>query len=339
MVGPSGCGKSTMLRMLAGLEEITEGEIYMDNQLVNQVLAKDRNIAMVFQNYALYPHMSVYKNMEFGLKMQKVDAKTRKEIIERTARQLQIEELLQRKPSQLSGGQKQRVALGRAMVRKPKVFLLDEPLSNLDAKLRTEMRVIISKLHKQLETIFVYVTHDQTEAMTMADRIVVMKDGYIQQVDTPKNIYNSPANLFVAEFMGTPQINIFSSHIRKGTNTRKETTGYFLNIFGIEYEIQSKGFSGAILKEYDGKAVFVGIRPEVFFFSGEPSKDCPMKLRVELKEELGSECYVYLSNGEHTICVKAYGSAEVETGSFVFAGFHSEEMLLFDGETEGNLGL
>ena len=215
LVGPSGCGKTTTLRMIAGLEEITEGELYIDNKRVNDVAPKDRDIAMVFQNYALYPHMSVFENMAFGLKLRKVRKEEIKRRVEEAARILDITHLLDRKPKALSGGQKQRVALGRAIVREPKVFLLDEPLSNLDAKLRASMRSELTKLHQKLQTTFIYVTHDQVEAMTMATRIVVMKDGIIQQVDTPQNLYDYPCNIFVAGFIGTPQMNFVNAKITK----------------------------------------------------------------------------------------------------------------------------
>jgi carbohydrate ABC transporter ATP-binding protein, CUT1 family (TC 3.A.1.1.-) len=215
LVGPSGCGKSTTLRMIAGLEDISKGELYIGDKLVNNVPPKDRDIAMVFQSYALYPHMSVYKNMAFSLTLQKVDKSEIDKRVREAAKILDIEHLLERKPKALSGGQRQRVALGRAMVRNPKVFLLDEPLSNLDAKLRTAMRSEISKLHKRLGTTFIYVTHDQTEAMTMGDRIVVMKDGLVQQVDTPQNLYDYPVNLFVAGFIGSPQMNFLRLRLKR----------------------------------------------------------------------------------------------------------------------------
>ena len=219
MVGPSGCGKSTTLRMIAGLEEITSGELYIGDRLVNDVAPKDRDIAMVFQNYALYPHMTVFDNMAFGLKLRKTPKEEIKRRVEEAARILDIEHLLDRKPKALSGGQRQRVALGRAIVREPKVFLLDEPLSNLDAKLRAQMRTELSKLHQKLGTTFIYVTHDQTEAMTMADRIVVMKDGVIQQVDTPQHLYDLPCNMFVAGFIGSPQMNFIESVVVKKGDT------------------------------------------------------------------------------------------------------------------------
>ena len=219
LVGPSGCGKSTTLRMIAGLEEISEGELYIDDKLVNEVAPKDRDIAMVFQNYALYPHMTVYDNMAFGLKLRKTPKAEIKRRVEEAAKILDITHLLDRKPKALSGGQRQRVALGRAIVREPKVFLLDEPLSNLDAKLRAQMRTELAKLHKRLGTTFIYVTHDQTEAMTMGDRIVVMKDGFIQQVDTPQNLYSKPINMFVAGFIGSPQMNFINATLEKRTTS------------------------------------------------------------------------------------------------------------------------
>ncbi len=266
MVGPSGCGKSTTLRMVAGLEEITSGELYIGDKLVNDIAPKDRDIAMVFQNYALYPHMTVFENMALGLKLRKTPKEEIKRRVEEAARILDIEHLLDRKPKALSGGQRQRVALGRAIVREPKVFLLDEPLSNLDAKLRAQMRTELSKLHKRLETTFIYVTHDQTEAMTMGDRIVVMKDGFIQQVDTPQRLYDLPCNMFVAGFIGSPQMNFIESVILKkdgkffvefGTEDTKTTRG-------VKYQIplpESKNKDG-ILENYVGKEVIMGIRPE-----------------------------------------------------------------------------
>ncbi|MBE6778931.1 MAG: sn-glycerol-3-phosphate ABC transporter ATP-binding protein UgpC, partial [Ruminococcaceae bacterium] len=266
MVGPSGCGKSTTLRMIAGLEEITSGELYIGDRLVNDVAPKDRDIAMVFQNYALYPHMTVFDNMAFGLKLRKTPKDEIKRRVEEAARILDIEHLLDRKPKALSGGQRQRVALGRAIVREPKVFLLDEPLSNLDAKLRAQMRTELSKLHQKLGTTFIYVTHDQTEAMTMADRIVVMKDGVIQQVDSPQNLYDYPCNMFVAGFIGSPQMNFVESVVI-------EKDGKFFVEFGsedtktrvgIKYQIPlpAEKIAGKGLEEYVGKEVIMGIRPE-----------------------------------------------------------------------------
>ena len=256
LVGPSGCGKSTTLRMIAGLEEITAGELYIGEKKVNNVAPKDRDIAMVFQNYALYPHMTVYKNMAFGLMLRKTPRTEIDRKVHEAAQTLGIEEYLNRKPRALSGGQRQRVALGRAMVRNPSVFLLDEPLSNLDAKLRTQMRTEIIRLHKQLETTFVYVTHDQTEAMTMADRIVVMKDGIIQQVDTPQALYHSPKNLFVAGFIGSPQMNFIDADVIP------EGGEVFLHFGECRIRVPAALASHAPLREYGGKQVTLGLRPE-----------------------------------------------------------------------------
>ncbi len=262
-VGPSGCGKSTTLRMIAGLEEISQGELYIDGNIVNNIAPKDRDIAMVFQNYALYPHMTVYDNMAFGLKLRKIPKNEIDEKVKEAARILDIEHLLDRKPKALSGGQRQRVALGRAIVREPKVFLMDEPLSNLDAKLRVQMRTEISKLHKKLQTTFIYVTHDQTEAMTMGSRIVVMKDGLIQQVDTPQQIYAYPANMFVAGFIGSPQMNFIDSKLEE-----KNEKTYI--VFG-EDSILLPGDKAKIAKEkgYLGKDIVMGIRPENIYDKDE----------------------------------------------------------------------
>ena len=256
LVGPSGCGKSTTLRMIAGLEDISDGTLFIGENAVNDIEAKDRDIAMVFQNYALYPHMTIRDNMGFALKMQKVPKEEIKEKVERIAKTLQISDLLERKPSELSGGQRQRVALGRAMVRKPKVFLLDEPLSNLDAKLRVEMRSEIVKLHKELDTTFIYVTHDQTEAMTMGDRIAVLNKGVLEQFDTPINLYNKPKNKFIAEFIGSPQMNIVKSEIKKVNDK------YQINFLG-KYINLPKYYSTA-LDNFDKKEVYLGVRSEDF---------------------------------------------------------------------------
>ena len=255
-VGPSGCGKSTTLRMIAGLEEISSGEFYIDGKLMNDVEPKDRDIAMVFQNYALYPHMTVFDNMAFGLKLRKVPKDEIKRKVEEAAKILDLEKLLDRKPKALSGGQRQRVAMGRAIVRNPQVFLLDEPLSNLDAKLRAQMRTEISKIHKKLGTTFIYVTHDQTEAMTLGDRIVVMKDGIIQQIDTPQNLYERPGNKFVAGFLGSPQMNFIDGVLKKKNN------GYCVQ-FAKKYELAVPAAKeDKKLANYVDKEVILGIRPE-----------------------------------------------------------------------------
>ncbi len=292
LVGPSGCGKSTTLRMVAGLEDISSGELYIDGKLVNDIPPKDRDIAMVFQSYALYPHMTVYdNNMAFGLKLRKVPKADIDRRVKEAAAILGIEALLNRKPAALSGGQRQRVALGRAIVREPKVFLMDEPLSNLDAKLRVQMRTEITKLHKRLQTTFIYVTHDQTEAMTMGSRIVVMKDGFMQQLDTPQNLYDYPANLFVACFIGTPQMNIFRVRLEKrgdavyasfGNNSIKVPAGKVQRMTG----------------DYIGKEVYMGIRPENIHDESAlvaAYPDACIDVPVELIELMGSETYLYLS--------------------------------------------
>ena len=264
-VGPSGCGKSTTLRMIAGLEEISEGELYIGDKYVNDIAPKDRDIAMVFQNYALYPHMTVFDNMAFGLKLRKVPKEEIKRRVEEAARILDISHLLERRPKALSGGQKQRVALGRAIVRNPKVFLLDEPLSNLDAKLRASMRTELTKLHQKVETTFIYVTHDQVEAMTMATRIVVMRDGIIQQVDTPQNLYDTPCNLFVAGFIGTPQMNFINGKLSKKGDDLYAT-------FGVtDIKLPADKANNPALKEYIGQDVIFGIRPEAIH--DEPMTD------------------------------------------------------------------
>lgn len=328
LVGPSGCGKSTTLRMVAGLEEITEGELYIGDKLVNDVAPKDRDIAMVFQNYALYPHMTVYKNMAFGLELRKVPKDEIRERVTEAAKILDIEHLLTRKPKALSGGQRQRVALGRAMVRNPQVFLLDEPLSNLDAKLRTAMRTEIIKLHKSLETTFIYVTHDQVEAMTMGDRIVVMKDGFIQQVDTPQNLYNYPCNLFVAGFIGAPQMNFLDARVKvEGENTIVDFNG--------NYQFVLTGKKAKNLKAYAGKDIVAGIRPEDLKIKKvEELSNYKTKACVEITELMGSEVYVYLDcYGQKLIC-KAPGDTMVKSDSQIEIAFDISNMHFFDKETE-----
>ncbi len=283
LVGPSGCGKSTTLRMIAGLEEISGGNIYIDGIRVNDVAPKDRDIAMVFQNYALYPHMTVYQNMAFGLKLRKFDAQEIDRRVRDAARILGIEDYLDRKPKALSGGQRQRVAVGRAIVRKPKVFLFDEPLSNLDAKLRVQMRTEISKLHQRLEATMIYVTHDQTEAMTMADRIVLMKDGFVQQIDSPLEIYGKPSNLFVAGFIGSPAMNTIEGSIVRKTVLVFEEKG------GIRFTIPQKYRKA--LAPFVGRPVVMGVRPEHLVRAS--GKGGSFRALVEVVEPMGSELYVY----------------------------------------------
>lgn len=330
-VGPSGCGKSTTLRMIAGLEEITEGELYIGDKLVNDVPPKDRDIAMVFQNYALYPHMSVYENMAFGLKLRKIPKAEIDKKVHEAAKILDIEHLLDRKPKALSGGQRQRVALGRAIVREPKVFLMDEPLSNLDAKLRVQMRTEIAKLHKRLQTTFIYVTHDQTEAMTMGTRIVVMKDGVIQQVDTPQNIYDHPQNMFVAGFIGSPQMNFIDAKL-------EEREGKV--ILAVNGDIIAMPEDKAkVLKEkgYVGKDVVMGIRPENIDDKEEfimEHKDAVIETDVEVTELMGAETYLYLKKGNSNITARVDGSSGARVGDKLKVALDTSKIHIFDKESE-----
>ena len=337
-VGPSGCGKSTTLRMIAGLEEITEGELFIGDRLVNDVAPKDRDIAMVFQNYALYPHMTVFENMAFGLKLRKVPKEQIKRKVEEAARILEIEYLLDRKPKALSGGQKQRVALGRAIVRDPKVFLLDEPLSNLDAKLRASMRTELTKLHKRLATTFVYVTHDQTEAMTMATRIVVMKDGKIQQVDSPQNLYDKPVNMFVAGFIGTPQMNFIKATLEKRAD------GVYV-VFGQNaLKLPAEKAENPALQDYIGKEVIAGIRPECIH--DEPIylnqfADTTIDAGVDVTELMGAEIYLYLSvdtnveEGEkENFTARVSSRSQARSGDTIKVAFDMSRMHIFDKDTE-----
>ena len=333
-VGPSGCGKSTTLRMIAGLEEISQGEIYIGDKLVNDVAPKDRDIAMVFQNYALYPHMSVYDNMAFGLKLRKIPKDEIKQKVMDVAKVLDLEQLLDRKPKALSGGQRQRVALGRAIVRNPKVFLMDEPLSNLDAKLRVQMRTEIAKLHHKLQTTFIYVTHDQTEAMTMGTRIVVMKDGLAQQVDTPSNIYEHPVNMFVASFIGSPQMNFMEAKVLQQDNE-------VILSFNNETIILPKD-KADIVKErsYIGKTVIMGIRPEniddnVDFI--EKHKKSVIEAQVEVTELMGAETYIYMTKGNTSIVARVSGSSAVRTGDKIKVALNTSKIHIFDKDTENTI--
>ncbi|MDR0886806.1 MAG: sn-glycerol-3-phosphate ABC transporter ATP-binding protein UgpC [Clostridiales Family XIII bacterium] len=330
LVGPSGCGKSTLLRMLAGLEEISGGELAIDGKVVNDVLPKDRDIAMVFQNYALYPHMSVYDNMAFALKLKKVPKDEIKKKVDAVADHLNLTEYLDRKPKALSGGQRQRVALGRAMVRSPKVFLLDEPLSNLDAKLRTEMRSRISALHKELNTTFVYVTHDQTEAMTMGDRIAVMKLGVIQQVDTPEVLYKDPVNVFVASFIGSPQMNMIDVLV-----TKKD--GAYALTFEGNYITVPVGLQKAVEK-YEGKEIILGIRPEHLFVSKAKADadTAAFETRVELVEMLGAESNIYFNLQQKLLVAKAtlIESEGINRDDTVTMKLDTASLMLFDKESE-----
>lgn len=327
LVGPSGCGKSTTLRMIAGLEEISGGELYIGDRLVNDISPKDRDIAMVFQSYALYPHMSVYKNMAFGLKNRKVPKDIIDKKVREAAKMLDIENYLNRKPRALSGGQRQRVALGRAMVREPEVFLLDEPLSNLDAKLRTEMRSRISLLHKELQTTFVYVTHDQTEAMTMADRIVVMKDGKIMQFDTPQMLYNHPQNMFVAGFIGSPQMNFISCKIKRAVNE------FFAEFDNYNLKLPERMYESLSL--YSDKEVILGIRPddmhiEDFWFKEHNT----VSLYVEIAEMMGSDYYLYGNLGNKNVIAKVPSSREFKNDTVCKLAVDTDKIHIFDKISE-----
>ncbi len=298
LVGPSGCGKSTTLRMIAGLEEISEGEVIIDGRVVNDVPPKDRDIAMVFQNYALYPHMTVYENMAFSLKLKKVDKKTIDEKVREAAEILDITQYLDRKPKALSGGQRQRVAIGRAIVREPKVFLMDEPLSNLDAKLRNQMRAEIIKLRQRINTTFIYVTHDQTEAMTLGDRIVIMRDGFIQQIGTPQEVFNHPANLFVAGFIGTPQMNFFDAELKKTGDK------YSVMLYGTEFAISEE--KQASLRAHGAAAgpVVLGVRPEHIMLCDKGAAS--VKASVDVSEMMGSSIHLHVNaNGKDVVLVIA----------------------------------
>ena len=331
-VGPSGCGKSTTLRMIAGLEEISGGTLKIGDKVMNDVEPKDRDIAMVFQNYALYPHMTVYDNMAFGLKLRKVPKDQIDKAVREAARILDLDKLLDRKPKALSGGQRQRVAMGRAIVRNPKVFLMDEPLSNLDAKLRVQMRIEISKIHQRLGATIIYVTHDQTEAMTLGTRIVVMKDGVVQQVDTPQNLYQKPGNLFVAGFMGSPQMNFLDAVI-------SEKGGNVVATIGGEHEVIVPAAKAKVLKDkgYVGKKVVLGIRPEdihdsQMFLETSPSK--PMNSVVKVYELLGAEVFLYFDVDGTQVTARVDPRTNSKTGDTIKFAFDMEKSHFFDKETE-----
>ncbi|HID76260.1 MAG TPA: ABC transporter ATP-binding protein [Planctomycetaceae bacterium] len=328
-VGPSGCGKTTSLRLLAGLEEITEGNIYIGDRLVNDVPPKDRDIAMVFQSYALYPHMSVYENMAFGLKLRKTPKKEIRRRVQEAARILGIEDLLDRKPKQLSGGQRQRVAVGRAIVREPHVFLMDEPLSNLDAKLRVQARAEISKLHQRLGTTFVYVTHDQVEAMTMGTRIAVMNAGVLQQIDTPQNLYDYPTNLFVAGFIGSPAMNFFDATlVERDGQVRVETKDFLIPIPENRQETY---------RPHLGKEVILGIRPEDVHdpeYAPPGIQQARVKARVTVTELMGNEVIVYLETDHHEFLGRFDPRTGARVGSAIDATMDLDRMHIFDRQTE-----
>ena len=329
LVVPSGCGKSTTLRMIAGLEEITDGELYIDDKLMNDVAPKDRNIAMVFQNYALYPHMTVYENMAFSLKLKKCSKEEIDKRVREAAHILNITEYLDRKPKALSGGQRQRVAIGRAIVRNPAVFLMDEPLSNLDAKLRNQMRAELIKLRQRIDTTFIYVTHDQTEAMTLGDRIVIMKDGFIQQVGTPQQVFDHPANLFVAGFIGTPQMNFFDGSLVK-RNGR-----YFIETDGLSVELSEDKQQRLVAKDVAEQQVTVGVRPEhvIIGQSGIPAK-------VDVSEMMGSSVHLHMSalGGDMIAIVPLNGeAAHYPMGMDVKLSFGGHVVHVFSKDDSKNL--
>ena len=330
-VGPSGCGKSTTLRMIAGLEDITDGTLEIDGKVMNDVEPKDRDIAMVFQNYALYPHMTVYDNMAFGLKLRKVPKDEIDKKVREAARILDLDKLLDRKPKALSGGQRQRVAMGRAIVRNPKVFLMDEPLSNLDAKLRVQMRIEISKLHENLGATIIYVTHDQTEAMTLGTRIVVMKDGVIQQVDTPQNLYNTPCNLFVAGFIGSPQMNFMDAVVNVAGN---DVT---LSIGNHVLRVPENKKKALIDGGYNGKTVVVGIRPEDVhddpdFIAANPGSVITSMIKVY--ELLGAEVFLYFDVEGTQMTARVNPRTELRTGDDAKFALDMNRIHIFDKETE-----
>ena len=330
-VGPSGCGKSTTLRMVAGLEEISSGELWIGDKLMNDVEPKDRDIAMVFQNYALYPHMSVYDNMAFGLKLRKTPKDQIDKLVHEAAKILGIEQLLDRKPKALSGGQRQRVAMGRAIVRNPKVFLMDEPLSNLDAKLRVQMRIEISKLHQRLETTIIYVTHDQTEAMTLGTRIVVMKDGVVQQVDTPQNLYDRPVNLFVAGFMGSPQMNFIDCKVAQQGKD-------ILLMFGSNsIKVPEARAKKLVEGKYVDKTVVLGIRPEdvkdeELFLNSSP--ESVIEATVRVYELLGAEVFLYFDVDGFNITARVNPRTTARPGDTIKIAMDLSKIHIFDKETE-----
>ncbi len=331
LVGPSGCGKSTTLRMIAGLEEISEGTLKIGDTVVNDVAPKDRDIAMVFQNYALYPHMTVYENMGFALKLRKTPKEEIDKRVREAAKILDIEHLLDRKPKALSGGQRQRVALGRAIVREPKVFLMDEPLSNLDAKLRVQMRTEIGKLHKKLQTTFIYVTHDQTEAMTMGTRIIVMKDGFMQQVDSPINLYNYPCNMFVAGFIGSPQMNFIDATVVK------KNDAVYLEFGKESIKLEESKAKALIEGDYVGKEVVMGIRPEDMyddesFLSMSP--ESVVSAHVDLTEVMGAETYLYLSIAGTSFTARVNPRTTAKYGDDIKIAIDAHKIHVFDKETE-----
>ncbi len=328
LVGPSGCGKSTILRMIAGLEEVTDGDIYIGDRLVNDISAKDRDIAMVFQNYALYPHMSVFDNLAYGLKQRHTPGHDIKRRVQAVAESLGIEQLLLRKPKQLSGGQRQRAALGRAIVREPQVFLMDEPLSNLDAKLRVQTRVELTKLHARLQTTVIYVTHDQVEAMTLGHRIAILKDGMLQQIDTPTEVYAKPANVFVAGFIGSPAMNFFNARLEQVNGELRVTGG------GLEINLPTEIVARTI--GYTGRQVILGVRPEDIHDGRRvaPNGSPPAGANVDVVEHMGSENFVHLTSGESSFVARMDRSVDPMPGEFLPIAVDAHKIQLFDPATE-----
>ena len=335
LVGPSGCGKSTTLRMVAGLEEITKGELYIDGELVNEVAPKDRDIAMVFQSYALYPHLTVRGNMEFPLKLKKMPKADIDKAVNQAAQILDLTEYMDRKPKALSGGQRQRVAIGRAIVRNPKILLMDEPLSNLDAKLRNQMRAEIIKLRQKIDATFIYVTHDQTEAMTLGDRIVIMKDGVVQQVGTPTEVYDSPANIFVAGFIGVPQMNFYEGQLLK------ENGRYFVKVEDAKIELSEDKQAKLAAKNIENRAIIAGVRPEHISLSGD--KDKMVHGKVDVSEMMGSSIHVHINAlGKDGIIVVPTIDArgkKFEMGEPIDFTFTGDVVNVFDKETGVNIGV
>lgn len=329
LVGPSGCGKSTTLRIIAGLEEATAGEVFIDGQLVNNVAPKDRNIAMVFQNYALYPHMTVYENMAFGLKLRNIPKSEIEKRVKDTAEILELTSLLKRKPKQLSGGQSQRVALGRAIVRNPKVFLFDEPLSNLDAKLRLQMRTEIKKLHQQLKITMVYVTHDQVEAMTMGDRISVMKDGLVHQVDSPLALYQKPADIFVAGFIGNPSMNFMHCVL-------KDEAGLVADEGACQIQIPADHYDK--LNQLTGKEIVIGIRPEDIHSDQLGPAVTPLKLKLELTEPLGNEVIAYFTTGKTALVSRVSQIPQPDSEGYCQVWIDMAKVHYFDPATQKRIG-
>jgi multiple sugar transport system ATP-binding protein len=328
LVGPSGCGKSTILRMIAGLEEVSDGDIYIGERLVNDISAKDRDIAMVFQNYALYPHMSVFDNLAYGLRQRRTPASDIKRRVQAVAERLGIEQLLLRKPRQLSGGQRQRAALGRAIVREPQVFLMDEPLSNLDAKLRVQTRVELTKLHARLQTTVIYVTHDQVEAMTLGNRIAILKDGMLQQIDTPAEVYAKPGNVFVAGFIGSPAMNFFNARLEQANDALRVKGG------GLEIKLPSE--IAARISGYTGSEVILGVRPEDIHDGRctAPDGGTTASANVDVVEHMGSENFVHLTSGETNFVARLGSSVDPRPGEILPIEVDAHKIQLFDPATE-----